>query len=83
MVNNFEIEKKANYLIKRCGDALEEISLSENETQYQKAVAQYNKETTKLMGFYDCLDSLLETINKNTECFDREFDDIERRKKSQ
>ena len=83
MINNLEIEKKVNILIKNCGDALQDVEDSENSAQYKRAVFQYNREVTKLMAFYDFLSDLIDTINANTECFDKEFDKIERAKKSQ
>lgn len=83
MVNNLEIEKKANILIKECGDALQDVEDSENNAQYKRASFDYNRKITKLMSFYDFLNDLIDTINENTECFDKEFDRIERAKKSQ
>lgn len=83
MVNNLDIEKKMNILIKNVGDALQDVEESENPAQYKRAIFVYNREINKLMAFYDFLNNCMETINENTECFDKEFDKIERSKKSQ
>ncbi len=83
MIANLEIEKKANILIKNVGDALEEVAETENMAQYKRAVFSYNREQNKLFAFYDFLNSVIDNINENTECFDKEFDQIERAKKSQ
>ena len=83
MITNLDIEKKANILIKIVGDALEEVMESENTTRYKKAVAEYHRAQVNLFNFYDFLNSVIDNINENTECFDKEFDQIERTKKSQ
>lgn len=82
MVNNFEIEKKLNILIKNCGDCLEDVRECENDIQYLHAVKKYNLAIIKLMSFHDFLLDCIDSINENTECFDREFDKIEIKRKS-
>lgn len=83
MATNFDIEKRMNILIKNVGDSLQDVDDSENSVQFKRAVYSYNIEMTKLMAFYDFLLNCIETINENTECFDKEFEKIERAKKSQ
>lgn len=82
MLNNLEIEKKLNILIKNCGDALEDVRDAENDKQYNGAIRSYNTAIIKLMSFQDFLISCVDSINENTECFDKELDKIEIIRKS-
>ena len=83
MITNLDIEKKANILIKNVGDALEDMAEAQNGAQFRNAKYVYKNAITRLMGFYDFLTCMIDTINENTECFDKEYDKIERTKKSQ